>query len=285
MVAIPAGEFRMGSESVDITPEDGEAPVRAVQLRPFAIAVTCVTNADFAAFVEATGYVTDAESYGWSFVFADFVHPDARGDVIDGRVAEAPWWRGVEGASWRSPQGRGSGIDDLLRHPVVHVSWNDAAAYAEWAHVRLPTDAEWERAARGGLDQAIYPWGDELVPDGAHRANIWQGRFPEVNTADDGFLGTAPVDAFPPNGFGLYGTAGNVWEWVADWFSPRWHVPASDATRVDPSGPTSGTMKVLRGGSYLCHASYCNRYRVSARTRNAPDTSLGHTGFRVAADG
>lgn len=274
----------MGSESPDIVPGDGESPVRVVRLREYAIAATCVSNAEFAEFVEATGYLTDAESYGWSFVFGRFVHPAAGPDIIDGHVPEAPWWRGVRGACWRHPEGNGSDLDGRDDHPVIHVSWNDAAAYATWLGCRLPTEAEWERSARGGFDQAPYPWGDELTPGGRHLSNVWQGDFPTHNTGADGHLGTAPVDAYPPNAFGLYGMTGNVWEWTADWFSPDWHAVAADRTRMDPTGPPTGESKVLRGGSYLCHESYCNRYRVSARTHNVADTSLGHTGFRVATD-
>ena len=165
----------------------------------------------------------------------------------------------------------------------MHTSWNDAQAYASWARKRLPTEAEWEVAARGGLDRAIYPWGDELAPRGQHRCNTWQGTFPTLNTLEDGYLGTAPVNAFRPNGYGLYNMAGNVWEWCSDWWSNSWHVEASPATRLNPKGPTSGISRVIRGGSYLCHESYCNRYRVAARTSNTPDSSTAHMGFRCAA--
>jgi formylglycine-generating enzyme required for sulfatase activity len=163
----------------------------------------------------------------------------------------------------------------------VHVSWNDASAYADWAGKRLPTEAEWEYAARGGLEQKLYPWGDDLTPAGRHLCNIWQGEFPTHDTAEDGYAGTCPVDAFPPNGFELYSVAGNVWEWCLDWFSPDFH---RIATRVNPVGPPSGTAKVMKGGSYLCHASYCNRYRVAARTSNTPDSSTTNTGFRCVRD-
>jgi formylglycine-generating enzyme required for sulfatase activity len=164
---------------------------------------------------------------------------------------------------------------------VVHVAFTDAVAYCRWAGVRLPTEAEWEYAARGGLEQARFPWGDDLTPDGRHRCNIWQGRFPATNTLDDGFLGTAPVDTYEPNAFGLHNVAGNVWEWCSDWFHPTFHV---DAPRHDPTGPPTGMAKVIRGGSYLCHSSYCNRYRVAARSSNTPDSSTGNMGFRVAQD-
>jgi formylglycine-generating enzyme required for sulfatase activity len=166
-------------------------------------------------------------------------------------------------------------------HPVVHVSWADASAYAAWAGKRLPSEAEWEFAARGGLEQKLFPWGDELTPGGKHLCNIWQGQFPDINTAEDGYEATAPVDAYPPNGFGLLSMAGNVWEWCADWFSPDFHLIAA---RNNPVGPQSGIAKVIRGGSFLCHASYCNRYRVAARTSNTPDSSASNIGFRCVRD-
>ncbi|MFF4983824.1 formylglycine-generating enzyme family protein [Streptomyces sp. NPDC001046] len=280
MVEIPGGTFLMGGDDLDGRPEDGEGPIRQVTLRPFLIDPVCVTNAKFAAFVKSTGYRTDAESHGWSYVFHLFVTDQHA--VIDGQVPGAPWWLPVEGADWRHPDGPGSAITSRQNHPVVHVSWNDAAAYAHWAGRRLPTEAEWECAARGGLPRARYPWGDELTPGGRHRCNIWQGTFPHVNTGDDGHVGTAPVKTYPPNAYGLYNTSGNVWEWCSDRWSTTWHVPENRLTRVNPLGPPEGTSRVVRGGSYLCHNSYCNRYRVAARTSNTPDSSTGHTGFRCA---
>jgi formylglycine-generating enzyme required for sulfatase activity len=251
----------MGAEDHDGFPADGEGPVREVELGAFEIDTVAVSNARFADFVDATDYRTDAERYGWSFVFGGLLpdeFPDTRG------VAEAPWWRQVHGASWRCPEGPHSDIGDRLDHPVVHVSWRDAQAFVGWAGARLPTEAEWEFAARGGLVQQRFPWGDEREPDGQHRMNVWQGSFPDDNTLEDGHYGTCPVDAFPANGFGLHNTSGNVWEWCADWFT--------------------GEAKVMRGGSYLCHDSYCNRYRVGARSSNTPDSSTGNIGFRCAAD-
>jgi formylglycine-generating enzyme required for sulfatase activity len=265
----------MGSED-GIYPADGEGPIRDVTVSPFSIAAHAVTNEQFAAFVNATGYQTDAESSGSSFVFGDFVHRAARG-FVRGRVTGTPWWADVEGASWRAPKGPGSSIDDRLDHPVVHVSHRDAVAFCEAFGWRLPTEAEWEFAARGGFEQWRYPWGDELRPDGRWHCNIWQGTFPGYNNAEDGFAGTAPVDAFAPNGFGLYNMVGNVWEWCSDWFSSR-H-PSS--ARPNPTGPAAGSARVIRGGSHLCHDSYCFRYRVAARSSNTPDSSTGHTGFRV----
>ena len=244
-------------------PADREGPVRTVDVTTFAIAPAPVTNREWSAFVEATGHETIAERSGWSFVFGGLLpddFPPTRG------VVGAEWWRAVEGASWRHPRGPQSDIEGLADHPVVHVNQQEAVQYADWAGGRLPVEAEWEKAARGGLDQARYPWGDELCPDAEHRCNIWQGTFPATNTGEDGWLGTSPVRSYPPNGFGLYDSAGNVWEWTADRFDGRPDVIA------------------IRGGSYLCHESYCNRYRVGARSSNTSDTTTGNIGFRVAFD-
>lgn len=278
LVLLEGGTFRMGGDDPDAFPEDGEGPVRTVTVRPFRISATAVTNAQFAAFVKATGYVTDAERFGWSYVFHLFAPTTVR--LTAPSPAETPWWLGVEGAAWHSPEGPGSTIEGRQNHPVVHVSWYDAQAYCEWAGGRLPTEAEWEFAARGGLDQARYPWGDELTPRGQHRCNIWQGHFPTHNTAEDGYMGTAPVKSYRPNGYGLYNMVGNVWEWCADWFG----VDHLSRPLEDPRGPETGESRVIRGGSYLCHDSYCNRYRCSARTANTPDSTTGHTGFRLASD-
>jgi sulfatase modifying factor 1 len=263
-VSLPGGTFRMGSNDREGFPADREGPVRSVTVEPFAIDAGAVTNARFAAFVAQTGHVTDAERFGWSFVFAGFL--DAELVARTPRAAGTPWWCGIEGATWSAPLGPGSDLDGLAEHPVVHVSHDDALAFCTWAGRRLATEAEWEYAARGGLDQARYPWGDELTPGGEHRCNIWQGTFPTHNTLEDGYAGTAPVTAFAPNGFGLHNVAGNVWEWTADWF---------DDFR-------SG--RAIRGGSYLCHHSYCNRYRVAARSSNTPDSSAQNTGLRCVTD-
>lgn len=274
MLRLLGGEFLMGTDDGVGYADDGEGPVRKVTVKPFWIDSCTVSNAKFATFVEATKYVTEAEKFGTSFVFFGLLpanYPPTRG------VAVAPWWRVIEGADWRHPEGRHSSIAERMNHPVIHVSWNDAVAYCNWAGLRLPTEAEWEYAARGGAEQLRFPWGDELEPNGEHRMNVWQGAFPNVNTQADGFLGTAPVDAFPPNGFGLYNVTGNVWEWCSDWFSPNFHLHGS---RTNPKGPPSGIAKVMRGGSYLCHESYCNRYRLAARSRNTPDSSTGNLGFR-----
>ncbi|MCW2765969.1 MAG: Sulphatase-modifying factor protein [Nocardioides sp.] len=284
MVRVPGGPFRMGGDDPDAFPEDGEGPVRVVEVSPFLVDATSVTNAQFAVFAKATGHVTTAERLGWSFVFHQLLHPDAVRHVRRDGIAGVAWWLAVEGATWRAPSGPGSDIGRLPNHPVVHVSWDDAAAYSAWSGKRLPTEAEWERAARGGLDGARFPWGDELTPRGRHQCNIWQGTFPTHNTLDDGHLGTAPVKSYRPNGLGLYNVAGNVWEWCADWWSTSWHADDRPETRTDPRGPSTGDARVLRGGSFLCHQSYCNRYRVAARTSNTPDSTTGHTGFRCVAD-
>jgi formylglycine-generating enzyme required for sulfatase activity len=278
MVELAGGPFRMGTADLWTYPDDGEGPVHDVTLSPFRMDATAVTNAAFAEFVAATRYTTDAERYEWAFVFGGLL-PD---DFEETRaVASAPWWRQVYGADWSHPEGPHSNIDDRTDHPVVHASWQDASAYCQWAGKRLPTEAEWEYAARGGLDGAVFPWGNDLEPAGSHCMNVWQGTFPSKNTLDDGFLGTAPVDAFAPNGFGLYNMTGNVWEWCADWYDPDYYATSA---AENPIGPERGTNRVMRGGSYLCHASYCNRYRVGARSGNGPDSSVGNLGFRCVSE-
>ena len=267
----------MGDESEWAYPGDGEGPAHDVAVSAFAIDRFAVTNDAFAEFVGATGHVSEAEHYGWSFVFAAFLpegFPDTRA------VVGAEWWRQVYGADWRHPNGPQSTIEDRMDHPVVHVSWTDASAYCDWSGTRLPTEAEWEYAARAG-SSGRFPWGDELEPDGEHRMNVFQGRFPYDNRAADGYEGTAPVDAFPPNAFGLYNVTGNVWEWCQDWYDSRYY---ERSPRVNPTGPANGTLRVQRGGSYVCHESYCRRYRVSARLGTEPESSTGNLGFRVAAD-
>ncbi|MFS0575716.1 formylglycine-generating enzyme family protein [Sporosarcina sp. 179-K 3D1 HS] len=280
MMDLAGGDFLMGTDGDEGFRADGEGPVRKVKVNPFSIDPYTVTNRDFQQFVKETGYVTDAERYGWSFVFHLLLSEEEKRKVTT-VVQQTPWWFVVEGADWAHPEGRDSSITGRMDHPVVHVSWNDADAYCRWAGVRLPTEAEWEFAARGGLVQKLYPWGDELTAQGTYQCNIWQGTFPDKNTCEDGYLGTAPVDAYEPNGYGLYNVAGNVWEWCADWFSP--HHERSEVL-VNPTGPPTGEMKVMKGGSYLCHDSYCNRYRVAARTGNTLDSSSGNIGFRCVKD-
>lgn len=277
MIDLPGGEFWMGTDAQEGFPADGEGPVRRVRVAPFSISAHAVTNAQFGRFVSETGYVTEAERFGWTYVFHLFVSEETKRGVVS--VPQAtPWWYVVQGAYWARPEGPDSDIADRMDHPVVHVSWNDAEAYCKWSGTRLPTEAEWEFAARGGLERKTYPWGDLLKPDGQHRCNIWQGKFPVKNNASDGYAGTAPVDAYEPNGFGLYNVAGNVWEWCADWFSPSYH---RTTAAENPKFEQETGKRSMRGGSYLCHRSYCNRYRVAARSSNTPDSSSGNCGFRV----
>jgi len=274
--AIPAQTFTMGDATGDGNPGDGEWPTHAVQLDAFEIDATTVTNADFARFVDATGYRTEAETFGYSAVF-HLARACDDADIV-GQPPATPWWFGVRGADWRHPGGALSSLDGLADHPVVHVSWNDAIRYCAWAGRRLPTEAEWECASRGGLTGARYPWGDELGD--AWACNIWQGTFPSVNTQQDGWLTTAPVRTYEPNEYGLWQTVGNVWEWCNDWWNADYYAVSAVA---NPGGPASGDVRMLRGGSYLCHDSYCNRYRNSARSSNTPDSSMGNAGFRTVA--
>jgi formylglycine-generating enzyme required for sulfatase activity len=281
MQKLDGGRFLMGTDSPDAFAKDGEGPVRPVVVDPFFIDVYPVTNAQFAEFTQATGYRSESENLGWAFVFQGHIPAERYQELVKATVPGANWWCRVNGADWRRPEGPDTDIDSRLNYPVTQVSWNDAMAYCEWAGKRLPTEAEWEYAARGGLEQKPYPWGDELTPGGKHLCNVWQGEFPNIDLAEDGFAGTCPVDAFPPNGYGLYSITGNVWEWCADWFDPRYHVWA---TRSNPVGPGDGVAKVIKGGSYLCHKSYCNRYRVAARTSNTPDSATTNMGFRCVRD-
>jgi sulfatase modifying factor 1 len=276
MIKLDGGPFLMGTEDTDAVPQDGEGPIRECQIDPFYLDRHTVTNAQFEEFIAASAYVTEAERFGWSFVF----YPPDRGLDLQ-HVPGLNWWRRVDAALWSHPEGPDSTTDGRENYPAVHISWNDAAAYAEWAGKRLPTEAEWEFAARGGLIQKRFPWGDELTPGGKYLCNIWQGDFPNFNTAEDGYEATAPVDAYPANGFGLQVITGNTWEWCADWFSPDYHLYG---TRINPVGPAQGNTRSMRGGSYLCHTSYCNRYRVAARTSNTPDSATTNIGFRCARD-
>ena len=282
MSEIPAGIFSYGCDRREGHPGDGEGPSIRAHIDAFQIDRCAVINARFARFVAATGHVTEAERQGWSFVFAGLL-PD---DFEDTRgVAGAPWWRQVHGADWRHPDGPHSHLGGRGDHPVVHVSHDDALAFCAWAGKRLPTEAEWEKAARGGLEAARFPWGDEETPGGVARCNVWHGSFPDRNDLDDGFYGLAPVGSFAPNGHDLHDMAGNAWEWCADWFAPRRiaREPAS-APIASLRGPAEGELRVMRGGSYLCHPSYCWRYRNSARSASTPDSATGHIGFRCVRD-
>ena len=256
--------------------EDGEGPARAVSLKAFELETLTVTNARFACFVDATGYITEAERFGWSPVFKALL---ADGTAHIPTNGPTPWWVKVDGACWHRPEGPGSTVEGREEHPVVQVSWNDAANFARWCGGRLPTEAEWEHAARGGLPDPRFPWGDEEPDDTNIRCNIWQGQFPKQNTLADGYLGTSPVRAFEPNGYGLYGMSGNVWEWTADAF--RIHSLRKQARQRNEQAAKAGD-KVLKGGSFLCHRSYCYRYRIAARSSSSPDSSASNIGFRVA---
>ncbi|MFM9281182.1 formylglycine-generating enzyme family protein [Paenibacillus jiagnxiensis] len=280
LILIKGGEFQMGTNTPDGFPSDGEGPVRTVRVDDFMISPYAVTNAEFQAFVQDTGYITEAERFGWTYVFHLLVSEETQKKASN-VAQQTPWWIVVEGAYWAKPEGPDSTIDDRLNHPAVHISWNDAAAYCAWSGTRLPTEAEWEYAARGGLTGKTYPWGDLLKPDGKHMCNIWQGKFPVKNNASDGYISTAPVDAYEANGYGLYNVSGNVWEWCQDWFSPSYHRTTSS---TNPIFKEETGRRSMRGGSYLCHRSYCNRYRVAARSSNTPDSSSGNCGFRVVAD-
>ncbi len=281
MVRLDGGEFLMGTESNAGFSADGEGPVRGVRIDPFYMDVHPVTNGRFGEFARESGYRTEAEKFGWSFVFHKQLPRERYSELVDDTVAGHEWWCKVSGADWRHPEGPDSSVTGRTDYPVTHISWKDAVAFCGWAQKRLPTEAEWEYAARGGLEQRLYPWGDELTPNGRHLCNVWQGNFPEHDTAEDGYAGPCPVEAFPANGYGIFSVAGNVWEWCSDWWDPQYHVLA---TRKNPVGPPSGISKVIRGGSYLCHESYCNRYRVAARTSNTPDSATTNLGFRCVGD-
>jgi formylglycine-generating enzyme required for sulfatase activity len=259
MVLVKGGRFRMGTDSG----MPFEAPAHDVDVSPFYIDKHEATVAEFDAFVKATGYVTEAERFGWSGVF----------DMESGE------WRKIDGADWRHPEGPTSSAK--LDEPVCQISWNDAAAYAKWTRKRLPTEAEFEYAARGGLAEKTYAWGDELRPGGKPVANWWQGVFPTKNTGEDGFLGRAPVMSFAANGYGIYDMTGNVWEWSADRYGEDYYGRSS---ATDPKGPETGDARVIRGGSFLCAENYCANFRVAGRSSATPDTGLNNLGFRCVRD-
>jgi len=275
-VALPGGRVQLGTDEPAL-PGDGEGPARRIRLKPFRMDAHAVTVQRFAAFVAATGHRTDAERYGWSLVFTDFV-PDG---LAARTVAATPWWHQIHGADWAHPEGPDSGIDGREQHPVTHVSWNDANAFARWCGGRLPSEAEWEHAAAGGIDGARFPWGAAEPDENDLPCNIWRGTFPERHASGRGCPGTVPVQSYAPNNVGLYQASGNVWEWCADLY----RLPSNGATarRVLRDSRKEG-IHVLKGGSYLCHRSYCYRYRIAARTGVRADSSTGHVGLRVAFD-
>jgi formylglycine-generating enzyme required for sulfatase activity len=260
LVRLEPRDFLMGNDGPDAVPGDQEGPVRRVRVDAFSIAPTTVTNRQFGDFVRATRYTTDAERSGTSFVFY-LQLPEAQRRDARRVVPGIPWWVEVADASWQRPEGPGSHVHARPEHPVVHVSWHDTQAYCAWSGTRLPSEAEWECAARGGLECKRFAWGDDLWRDGAPRCNVWRGAFP--NEPEDGWSpGPVEAQSGEANGFGLYNVCGNVWEWCGDWFTPG--------------------RRSLRGGSFLCHDSYCNRYRVAARNSNTPATTASNIGFRVA---
>ncbi|XP_050436970.1 formylglycine-generating enzyme [Adelges cooleyi] len=276
MVLIRGGNFTIGTDKPVII-ADGESPARLVYIDDFFIDKFEVSNFDFKQFVDKTGYKTEAEKFGDSFVFQLFLSENALKEVTQS-VKDAPWWVPVKEAMWKHPEGLDSDIDDRKLHPVVHVSWNDATEFCKWAGKRLPTEAEWEVACRGNLKDRLYPWGNKLLPNNKHRINIWQGNFPFKNTAEDGWAATAPVNQFKENGYGLYNMVGNVWEWTSDF----WNVHHDPNFTINPKGPSSSKEKVKKGGSYLCHKDYCYRYRCAARSQNTADSSASNLGFRCA---
>ncbi len=274
VIWIAGGRSHVGTDHA-VIPDDGEGPIRKLTLRPYGIGSTTVTATQFAAFVRATGYVSDAEKIGWSYVFVGLLQGEHAA-----RAANTPWWVGLEGATWAAPTGPGSTWE--ADHPVVHVSHNDARAFARWAGGRLPDEAEWEHAARGGPAPRRYPWGDDEPSDeNVALCNIWQGRFPTENTCKDGYYGTAPVRSFAPNSLGLYNMCGNVWEMCGNPFRIR---SLRSAAKERNAKAVADDQYLLKGGSFLCHASYCWRYRIAARGGRAPDGSTSHVGFRLAFD-
>ena len=275
IVWLNGGRTHVGTDRPEIR-FDGESPRRRATLRAFGISRFAVTVAEFARFIDESGWKTSADQFGWSYVF--------RGLLEDGTgpcPPDLPWWNAVDRANWRFPAGP-SGDKAPGDHPVTHVSHADATAYANWAGGRLPTEAEWEHAARGGRNEARYPWGDTEPDDDRNIfCNIWQGEFPDENTVRDGFYGTAPVGAFEPNPYGLFNISGNVWEWCADRFRVR---SAGKAARVRTNRAIAEREHVLKGGSFLCHKSYCWRYRIAARSGRSSDTTACNAGFRLAFD-
>lgn len=306
MVFIPGGSFMMGADNEQASAD--EYPKHEVTVKPFWMDATEVTNAQFAAFTEATGYITTAEQKpDWEalknelppgtpkpadsmLIPASLVFTPTKGPVDLQNYAA--WWRWEKGANWRQPEGPGSSIRGRENYPVVHISWYDAVAYCKWAGKRLPTEAEWEFAARGGLKNNVYPWGNEHVSTGRAKTNSWEGNFPYFNEQKDGYFKLAPTRSYVPNGYQLYEMAGNVWEWCSDWYHADYYKTIQNATAVNPKGAAKSfdpdephmAKRSLRGGSFLCNDSYCSGYRVSRRMKSSPDTGLEHTGFRCVKD-
>jgi sulfatase modifying factor 1 len=273
-VLFPGGTALVGTKTAMIQ-EDGESPLRSKKLRDFRMSTTTVTNAQYHAFVDATGYITEAERIGWSFVFWSDVPQDY--GPTEG-VLGVDWWRKVNNANWRSINGLRTEAAFLADHPVVQVSYNDALAYASWVGGRLPSEAEWEHAARGGKGDVPFPWGTEEPNDlDFTPCNIWQGSFPNTNAAVDGYARTAPVQAFEPNGAGLYQMVGNVWEWTSDQYRVKSLKKQVQARLKQMKG-----YQLSKGGSFMCHKSYCYRYRIAARSGTSPDSAAPHQGFRIA---
>lgn len=270
---IPGGSALVGTNRPYIE-LDEESPLREQAIEPFRMMRTTVTNEMFARFIQDTAYKTEAERIGWSFVFYDQLPTDFEDTQAP---VNSQWWRKVMGANWKSIAGPAVQHTPKADHPVVHVSWNDATAFAQWAGGRLPTEAEWEHAARGGLGDVLFPWGDKEPNDhNFHPCNIWQGQFPVDNTCADRYAATAPAESFEPNGYGLYNMSGNVWEWT----SGRFKITGRSASSKQHAKNFKGT-KLLKGGSFLCHTSYCYRYRIAARTGSTPDSSTTHQSFRL----
>lgn len=278
MAFVKGGKFMMGTNH-PFLPLDGEGPAREIKVSSFYMDIYEVSNAEFELFANSTGYVTEAEKFGDSFVLDGKISEEIKKDIHQA-VAGAPWWLPVKGANWRKPEGPDTLIRDRMGHPVLHISWNDAVAFCKWAGKRLPTEAEWEYACRAGLKNKKYSWGDKLKKGGHYMANTWQGTFPTRDTGKDGYAGTAPVTAFPANSYGLYNMLGNAWEWTQDW----WTIRHSTHFQENPKGPPSGRDKVKKGGSYMCHKSYCYRYRCAARSQNSADTTASNLGFRCVSD-
>ncbi|MEM7461924.1 MAG: formylglycine-generating enzyme family protein [Pseudomonadota bacterium] len=277
IVWIDACKSYAGTRRPEI-PKDGEGIIRNAALRRYGIEKTTVTNAAFRSFIEDTGYITEAERIGWSYMFRGLM---TNGDTV--ALKNLPWWSGVEGANWQQPTGPGSSISEFEDHPVVHISYNDARNYASWIGGRLPTEIEWEHAARGGTKEIRYPWGDEEpTDDRADFCNIWQGQFPHHNSCRDGYYGTAPARSFTPNSYGLFNMAGNVWEWCQDPFRVR---SLSREAKQRNLEAKQFDERVLKGGSFLCHRSACWRYRIAARSGRPTDNATSNCGFRVVYDG